>query len=263
MNYSTPVCPTPSPYTYLHRRMLPSIAILMLLGYLTNTGRLSSVHAAIPRFTPSVTATSTFTVTSTLDAVDANPSDGVCATTAGQCTLRAAIQQANALTGADTISIPAGTYTLTIPRTTESDPASGDLNITQDVTLNGGGAATTIIDGGQQDRVLTVAQGSTVTIAGVTVRNGDSYARYGAGIWNGGTLTLTGSTVRENSAVQGGGGGIMNRGTLTLNNSTISNNRAFVGGGIVNDIGRTLVLTNSIVSDNTGGGLLNDNSGTV
>ena len=41
----------------------------------------------------------TFTVNSTADAGDANTGDGVCATTGGVCTLRAAIQQANALAG--------------------------------------------------------------------------------------------------------------------------------------------------------------------
>jgi len=34
-----------------------------------------------------------FTVDSTVDAVDANPGDGLCATEAGECTLRAAIQE--------------------------------------------------------------------------------------------------------------------------------------------------------------------------
>ena len=46
--------------------------------------------------------------------MDANPSDGLCADITGDCTLRAAVQEANALEGADTISIPAGVYTLTI-----------------------------------------------------------------------------------------------------------------------------------------------------
>src|SRR2546425_8188017 len=56
----------------------------------------------------------TFTVDSTLDAVDAAPGDGVCATSGGQCSLRAAIQEANALAGPNTIELPAGTYVLTI-----------------------------------------------------------------------------------------------------------------------------------------------------
>jgi CSLREA domain-containing protein len=44
-----------------------------------------------------------FSVDSTIDAVDAVPGDGICASEAGKCTLRAAIQEANALVGPDTI----------------------------------------------------------------------------------------------------------------------------------------------------------------
>ncbi|MCC7416294.1 MAG: right-handed parallel beta-helix repeat-containing protein [Acidobacteria bacterium] len=46
----------------------------------------------------------TFTVTSTGDAGDAAPGNGLCATAASTCTIRAAIQEANALAGADTIA---------------------------------------------------------------------------------------------------------------------------------------------------------------
>ena len=67
----------------------------------------------------------TFTVDSTADAVDANPGDGVCDDGLGNGTLRAAIMEANALAGADTIDIPAGIYTLTLGALTiEGDPSS-------------------------------------------------------------------------------------------------------------------------------------------
>ncbi|MDH3254599.1 MAG: CSLREA domain-containing protein [Acidobacteriota bacterium] len=56
----------------------------------------------------------TFLVDSTDDAVDASPGDGSCETAAAVCTLRAAIQEANALAGADAISIPTGVFKLTI-----------------------------------------------------------------------------------------------------------------------------------------------------
>src|SRR5262245_23655024 len=49
-----------------------------------------------------------FTVNSPADAVDAIPGNGACASAAGDCTLRAAIQEANALPGADTITLPSG-----------------------------------------------------------------------------------------------------------------------------------------------------------
>ncbi|MGC8856466.1 MAG: CSLREA domain-containing protein [Anaerolineae bacterium] len=51
-----------------------------------------------------------FTVNTTADTVDANPGNGSCAGSSGNCSLRAAIMETNALAGADTIFIPTGTY---------------------------------------------------------------------------------------------------------------------------------------------------------
>jgi CSLREA domain-containing protein len=91
------------------------------------------------------TAASTFTVNSTADVVDANPGNGLCDTgnlvgSDPECTLRAAVQEANALAGTDTINLPAGTYTLTIGGTGEDVAATGDLDITADVTITGAGS---------------------------------------------------------------------------------------------------------------------------
>src|SRR5689334_22606987 len=55
----------------------------------------------------------TYQVNSTLDQVDADPGDGLCASAAGPCTLRAAVMESNLGTGLNTILVPAGTYTLT------------------------------------------------------------------------------------------------------------------------------------------------------
>ena len=49
------------------------------------------------------TATPMLTVNSSADSGDVNPGDGVCVDGSGNCTLRAAIEEANALTGANTI----------------------------------------------------------------------------------------------------------------------------------------------------------------
>jgi CSLREA domain-containing protein len=99
----------------------------------------------------------TFTVNSTADAVDTNPGDGVCADGSGNCTLRAAIMEANALPGADTITLPAGTYILTIPGINEDAAATGDLDITADLTINGADTASTII---RHERAARTTTGS-------------------------------------------------------------------------------------------------------
>lgn len=74
----------------------------------------------------------TFTVSVVLDGSDANPSDGVCATAIGNCTLRAAIEEVNAFPGTDFIAfaIPgAGVKTL--------QPASEYPVISESVTIDG------------------------------------------------------------------------------------------------------------------------------
>lgn len=64
-------------------------------------------------------------VTSTLDTVDAEIGDGLCDDGAGNCTLRAAIQEANACVGADLIDLPAGSYPLTLAGIGENATATG------------------------------------------------------------------------------------------------------------------------------------------
>jgi CSLREA domain-containing protein len=227
----------------------------------------------------------TFAVTTNADAVDVNPGDGVCADGAGRCTLRAAIMETNALPGADTITLPASLYALTIAGAGEDAAATGDLDISDDLTIDGAGAAFTVVDGGGLDRVFEIRPGATVQITGLTVRNGNPGSTANAGgILNlAGALVLNGSIVTGNTAAQGGGlfnesgtmlltactvsgntagagGGIYNHGTLTVTRSTLNGNRAVAGsGGGLWHNGGLLNLTNSTVSGNTasvvGGGL--------
>src|SRR4051812_4842391 len=68
----------------------------------------------------------TFLVNSTTDAVDANPGSGTALTSTGVITLRSAIMESNALGGNNTITVPAGTYTLSIAGANEDAGATGD-----------------------------------------------------------------------------------------------------------------------------------------
>src|SRR5262249_31394922 len=56
--------------------------------------------------------TEPFRVDTLADGADADPNDDVCKTAGNVCTLRAAIQQANATPGADVILLQAGSHTL-------------------------------------------------------------------------------------------------------------------------------------------------------
>jgi hypothetical protein len=216
-----------------------------------------------------------FIVDSPADAVDAHPGDGICDDGAGNCTLRAAIQETNALPGADTITLPAGTYTLSIPGADEDAAATGDLDITDDLTLTGADRDTTIIDGGAIDRVIDSAldgQSITVTISDVSIENGRTSFSGGAGISNGrfglGLLELRSVFVRNNivAGPGGSGGGIHNIGVVTLEDVIVHNNDGFVsGGGIFNQ--GTLTISASTVRDNvtnsTGGGINSGGTATI
>ena len=86
-----------------------------------------------------------FVVNTTADTQDVAPGNGVCADSGGNCSLRAAITEANALGGSNTITLPAGTYTTTLVAANEDLNAGGDFDITSPLTINGAGSGTTII----------------------------------------------------------------------------------------------------------------------
>ena len=208
-----------------------------------------------------------FTVNHFADTVDVARGDGSALDASGNTTLRAAIMEANALSGDDTINLPAGTYVLTIAGTGEDAATTGDLDVTDttgSLTLLGAGDATTIIDANSLDRVFQVLGAVTLELSGVTITNGSVYN--GGGVYNEvGTVTVTNSTLSENSA-DGNGGGIYNlSGNVTVSNSTFFANSAQKpsggGGGILNHLDATLTITDSSFSDNSvagyGGGVWN------
>jgi CSLREA domain-containing protein len=192
--------------------------------------------------------------------------DGICS--GADCSLREAVIMSNTCVGTQTISIPAGTYSLTLAGSAEDAAATGDLDILDSASLSGSGNP--VIDGGNRDRVFEVFSAATVDMSGLVVQNGQSDA--GAGIRNQGILRIHTSTIQHNAAIlaPGGsgfanGGGILNDldGTLTLDDSEVSANTADQGGGIMIiangktspliELTRTTVSNNSATGD--GGGL--------
>ena len=230
-----------------------------------------------------IAAPTTLVVNSTVDASDVNPGDGVCATGAGTCTLRAAVQEANAVDDPNIIEVPAGTYVLTLFGAGEDAAATGDLDITAPVSIVGAGAATTVVDGNGADRVLhllaPVIEEETppsVTLSGLTIRNGFT-AEDGGGIYSlsGATLILDAVTVTGNTTTADGGGIHTATGTLHVRNgSVVSDNEARSGGGIFNagelnasGVPSLAVVTGSTITGNTalggGGGIWNDHEGAL
>jgi CSLREA domain-containing protein len=199
-------------------------------------------------------------VTTTADEINAD----------GDCSLREAIQAANtdaafdacpAGSGTDLITIPAGTYALAIAGRNEQSNATGDLDITSSVTINGAGAATTIIQGGVVqgvDRVFDVRFGGSAQISGLTVRGGElptapfgGVEVFGGGIQTAGPTTLTDVVVTGN--VAGIGGGIFSYNDLTLRRTVVSGNTAGGpdggGAGGIHNFG-IAALVESTVRDN-------------
>jgi CSLREA domain-containing protein len=255
------------------KRSYVSVLQIVLSGLI-----LSSLIIAIGVPTQSVYA-ATFTVTKTADT-----NDGACNV---DCSLREAITAANAAAGADTITLPAGTYQLTLANSggaNEDSNATGDLDILDSLTINGAGSGTTIIQAGTNtsdgiDKVIAAnpfcTSGVNVTIAGVTVRFGrntqptsdPNFSFTGGGIdWcaggTGGTFTLSNSVISDNTNVNGYGGGlnvdtVSSPTTVNITNVTFSGNRTLstvntaTGGGI-NIFGDspTVNITNSTFTSN-------------
>ncbi|HZT32447.1 MAG TPA: choice-of-anchor Q domain-containing protein [Bryobacteraceae bacterium] len=161
----------------------------------------------------------------------------------------------------DSISVASGIYT-------------ENLTINVNLKLIGAHPATTIIDGGGVNRVVSILNASAqVGIAKVTIRHG--VAAGGGGILNWGALRISYCTITANAAASSysaTGGGIYNSGTLTIIDSALSGNAGttnfIYGGGIYNS--GTLAITNSTLSGNAangftggGGGGIYNASGTV
>jgi len=214
----------------------------------------------------------------------------------GAGSLRQALAEANVTPGADTILFQpglSGTITLT----------TGELHISDSLTITGPGAGVLTVSGNNASRVLNIDDGTTALIdakiSGLTISAGnvapitqsgggirnfdaltltacslsDNSAFTGAGLWNtdGSTAILTNCTLSDNSATRDSGG-ILNTGTLILTNCTVFGNEAgnTVGdsaGGILNN--GTAILTNCTVARNSafqsgeGGGIFNGASGTL
>jgi hypothetical protein len=173
------------------------------------------------------------------------------------CSLRDAIRAANATEGPDVILLSTGTYTLSLAGAGEDLGASGDLDISEDVTLVGRDAINTTIDGAALDRVFDVQAGAKLELIGLTVLNGRTVDGPGGGIRVLGELAITRGVITGNHSQSGSGGGIHGQGTtskVTLIQSTVWANTTTVNGGGLSIEG-TVEVINSTLSGNTAAGL--------
>ncbi len=191
------------------------------------------------------------TVTKTEDT-----NDGVCD---ADCSLREAIVAANVRPGADTITVPAGTYSLT--RTGGDDSIDvGDLDITEALTLRGQGFGATIVDSNGLDRGFEIHPGaSEVTLAQVSIINGNTSVNGGGIACRDTALLLEGVILDGNATTARGGGLWAENCTITMSTTILMNNTASDQGGGMYVSGGTITLEGSgVVSNETsdqGGGI--------
>lgn len=185
-----------------------------------------------------------------------NPND------AGAGSLRQAILDANGLAGADTIKFESvnGTIALT----------SGEMEITEAVTIDGPGQGLLTIDAGGNSRILNIgALNGDVALNGLTITGGRTTGEnvdFFDSTFNGGAirslttgeLTITNCTVSGSSTAGyvAAGGGIYASGDVTLTNTTLSGNHTLgysaLGGGLYTY--GNVTLTNSVVNGNSTAG---------
>jgi CSLREA domain-containing protein len=213
----------------------------------------------------------------------ADTADGVCD---ADCSLREAIQTANATPADDTIIFDSAVFA--IQRTIVLDGDLFYLEITNNGSLSINGLNNVQISGLYTAAVI-ISTNANVTLNGLTLLYGGDLGtlRISGGTVNltnstvslgyqfisefngggitaafGATVNITNSIISDNTSLRGGGINVSNGSNVTVLNSTISGNSASLGGGISNIRG-TISITNSTISGNflnesgIGGGISN------
>ncbi len=189
-----------------------------------------------------------------------------CTAAANDCSLRGALQFANnPANNNTTISLPAGTYILSINGTSAGGcdgNTVGDLGANQTMTITGAGAATTIIEqtgtgpANDGDRVMCMNEPFTLNL----VYNFSGFTMVGG---RDGTAAGTGAAL--------GGGGIIGGekgNALTMTDVTLANNQVTVlgssniGGGGIQITGGNLTITNCTIGGTNAPGAYTDRTST-
>jgi hypothetical protein len=214
----------------------------------TPTATASPTSTPTPTASPTPTATATATATPT-----PTPTPIVITITntndSGPGSLRQALADAN------------DGYTINFAVTGTIGLTTGELLVDKSIAISGPGAETVAVNGNAKSRVFHIGPGTTVTISGLTITNGNAINDIGGGIYNDrAALALNNCVIETNHADEGGAiyndGSVSGLATLQISDSSISGNSAGLGGGILND-GRveghaTVQITSSSMTGNTG-----------
>ena len=239
----------------------------------------ATLATAAPRYEPDVRpAGATLTVTNASNAVDADPGDGVCDDGAGNCTLRAAMQEANASAGTDTIrfnipgggphtirpaaALPAITNPVVIDGYTQTgaspntNPVTTGSNAVLKIELDGSNAGVSSVHG-----LLITTGGSVVRGLVINRFSGDGVAIFGgeaAGNLVEGSFIGTDVTGRADLGNAGDGVQVLDAPENTIGGTTAGARNVISGNGIagvsISGVGSTgnLVEGNFLGADVTG-----------
>lgn len=181
----------------------------------------------------------TFVVNSTGDTADAVPGDGLCADPGGQCSLRAAIEEANASAGADSITFNLGSGTPTI------QPLAPLPAITQPLTIDGttGGATRVELNGAAAgagaNGLVVSGTGGSVAIRNLVINR---FSAAGVRLESSQNLVegcLIGTDAFGGAAVGGNANGVVISGASAT----------------ANTIGGTTAAQRNVISHNTAAGI--------
>ena len=198
-----------------------------------------------------------------IGAVESQPFNVINTNDSGVGSLRQAVLDANAATGADNIifDIPSGSL-ITL--------SSGALNITESVTISGpaqGDSGSIILDGNDSNQHIvadfTSTSGQTITLENITLQNG-LYAGSSLGLDKGGgaifvnnaDLVINHGNITDNRTTgdfSGGGAIFVNNADLVVNHGNITDNLTtgeFAGGAGIRVYNGDLSLNQTTVSDN-------------
>jgi len=224
-------------------------------------------------FLPQLSSAKMFRVNNGFDVNDLNPGDGLCVAyliiippfVLPFCTLRGAIGETNNLPGADSVELSSGFYRFELSGSNEDEGLSGDMDITESLTISGAGADQTFIDGQSLERAIDIHGDNTrVTLKNLTIMNGSVLSEGGL-IRNEGELLLENVVLLDgevmNASNGGQGGLIYNSGHMTLKRTTLQNGRAHEGGGLFNSADGVASFSGSTLSYNrasSGAAVMND-----
>lgn len=228
----------------------------------------------------------TYSVSETFDAADSNPGNGVCASTLGGCTLRAALQEAAVSDQPVIIEVRPGRYDVNIPGRDENLAATGDLDLigpgNSARVLVGHGADVSIVRGNGSDRIFDTGNSSANTapvgLFGLRITGGATQATAGDN-GDGGGMRLRpfgDSTIDQvwfdrNHGVRQGGGlhyldastavGRVTRSAFTRNSAAEDGGGAYFAQGDPLHVGHSLFADN--LAGDAAGGLRFSNSNRV